>query len=192
MREAGIELVPSDPRWPRLFEAERTELAAVLEPFLVGPIEHVGSTAVPGLLAKPVIDVMAGVPTLTLSRAAIAAVVPLGYHYYPYRSDLMHWFCKPSHEHRTHHLHLVPFGSRLWLDRLRFRDLLRSRPEAAREYAALKQELAARHRDDREAYTDAKGPFIERMLESTKRKPRPAEGALRIREVEDADLDSHY
>lgn len=98
----------------------------VLAPWLVGPIEHVGSTAVPGLQAKPVIDIMAAIGDLAASRPAIEALKPHRYGYFDYKADEMHWFCKPSDAERTHHLHLVPFGSSLWRARLAFRDRLRT------------------------------------------------------------------
>ena len=96
---------------------------------------------------------------------AIAAAGRLGYVYYPYRPDEMHWFCKPSAAFRTHHLHLVPFDSRLWIERLAFRDFLRCDPATAAEYAALKVQLATEFEFDRESYTEAKGPFIRRVIE---------------------------
>ncbi len=164
MSIVAIELVPYDPGWPAKFASERTVLASVLSPWLTGEIEHVGSTAVPRMLAKPVIDIMAPVESLPASRNAIEAVASAGYCYAPYRADEMHWFCKPSPAHRTHHLHLVPKTSLLWRQRLAFRDALREDPALAREYAALKRELAERFRFDREAYTDAKGPFVARVL----------------------------
>jgi len=163
-REAPVHLVAYDHSWPALFEAERTALSEILRPWLTGPIEHVGSTAVPGLPAKPVIDIMAGVDTLEASRDALPPLKKFGYQYAPYRAELMHWFCKPGLSIRTHHLHLVPFGSPLWKERLRFRDCLRSNPTVAGEYAALKYHLAETHRFDREAYTQAKGAFIGQVL----------------------------
>ena len=165
MREEPISLVAYDDAWPRRFQDERAQLARVLAPWLAGPIEHIGSTAIPGLLAKPIIDIMAGVPDLASSVPARAAAATLGYMYFPYRADVMHWFCKPSPAHRTHHLHLVPIGSPLWADRIAFRNYLRSAPEAAAEYAALKTQLAAQHTFDREAYTDGKSAFVAAMLE---------------------------
>lgn len=80
---------------------------------LAGPIGHIGSTAIPGLAAKPVIDVKAPVTTLEHSRPALAVLPSLGYVDYPDRPDVMHRLCKPSPQVRTHHLHLVPNGSRL-------------------------------------------------------------------------------
>lgn len=169
MTEEMISLAPYDPAWPRLFAEERTRLEVVLRPWLAGPIEHIGSTAVPGLTAKPVIDIMAGVRDLESSLEAGRALARLDYVYFPYRPDVMHWFCKPSPERRTHHLHLVPIGSALWSDRLLFRDYLRSTPAAASEYAALKGVLAARYHRDREAYTEAKSDFVGSILARTTR-----------------------
>jgi GrpB-like predicted nucleotidyltransferase (UPF0157 family) len=171
MREAPIALVAYDPDWPHRFDTERAQLTRVLAPWLVGPIEHIGSTAIPGLLAKPVIDIMAGVSDLPSSVPARAAVATLEYRYFPYRAEEMHWFCKPSPAHRTHHLHLVPFGSPLWADRLLFRDYLRRTPNAAQAYASLKQQLAARYTFDREAYTDGKSDFVAMILERARALP---------------------
>ena len=161
--EAPIEIVAPDPAWPARFEAERQALTQALGPWLTGPVEHIGSTAVPGLPAKAVIDIMAGVASLDASRPAIDAAAALGYCYYPYRPDSEHWFCKPSAAFRTHHLHLVPFGSEQWRGAIAFRDYLRAHPADAAEYAALKMRLALRFRDDREAYTEAKSAFITRL-----------------------------
>jgi len=139
-------------------------LFAALGKWLTGTIEHVGS-AVPRLAAKPVIDIMAGVESLSASRPAISALSEFGYCYAPYRPDLMHWFCKPSPALRTHHLHLVPFQNRLWIERLAFRDYLRTHPDVALQYANLKHRLAEQHRFDREAYTEAKSEFVGRVVE---------------------------
>ena len=162
--EAPVHIVPYDPAWPALFLEEEALLRRALGDWLAGPIEHVGSTAIPGLVAKPVIDIMAGVESLEASRGAIAAASQLDYVYFPYRPDLMHWFCKPSPAFRTHHLHLVPVNSRLWIERVAFRDYLRGDSAAAAEYAALKLNLARQFEFDREAYTDAKTPFVQRII----------------------------
>jgi len=172
--EAPIHIVPYDASWPALFEQERARLADALAEWTVAPIEHVGSTAVPGLPAKPVIDIMAPVESLVASRGALPACASLGYLYAPYRSDVMHWFCKPSPAFRTHHLHLVPLSSQMWIEKLAFRDYLRRHPATAAEYAALKHRLARVHERDREAYTDAKGPFIQRVVEMALAAQSPA------------------
>lgn len=165
MPEAPIEVVEYTPAWADMFSLEREVLARELKEWLVGVPEHIGSTAVPGLAAKPVIDIMAPVASLKASLPAIEAAGHIGYVFYPYQPEVMHWFCKPSPSYRTHHLHLVPAGSQLWLDRVAFRDALRASEALRTEYQALKQSLAQFHREDREAYTSAKGPFIERMLQ---------------------------
>ena len=162
--EAPIQIEPYNPSWPEAFLAERDLLTSVIERWLAGRIEHVGSTAVPGLPAKPVIDIMAPVSDLESSRPALSELQAIGYCYAPYKTEVMHWLCKPSPELRTHHLHLVPLNSRLWIERLAFRDLLIADPSVAKDYAALKQRLAAAYRHDRERYTDEKGPFIEAAL----------------------------
>ena len=94
--DAPIEIVAYDRSWPAQFAIERDQLALALEPWLAGTIEHVGSTAVAGLAAKPVLDIMAPVRTLQDSWPAIRAVAALGYVHFPYRPAQMHWFCKPG------------------------------------------------------------------------------------------------
>ena len=159
-----IRIVPYDPEWPVHFEEERAKLEAAIGPWVVGGIHHVGSTAVLGLDAKPIIDILVGVEDLESSRVCFDPLAGLDYLYAPYRSEEMHWFCKPDPSHRTHHLHLVPIDSRRYKEELEFRDRLRADPTPAAEYAALKRNLAGRFRNDREGYTDAKAEFIRRAL----------------------------
>ena len=162
--DAPVRIEPYDPSWPIRFEIERALIAGAIAPWLIGPIEHIGSTAVPGLAAKPVIDIMAGVESLEASRPAIEPLKALSYCYAPYRANEKHWFCKPSPEMRTHHLHLVPAGSAMWEEHIAFRDILRANAGVASEYAELKRRLAEIYRNDRDGYTDAKAPFIARIL----------------------------
>lgn len=159
-----IRIVPYDPAWPEAFERERVALEGAIGPWVTGGIHHVGSTAVPGLEAKPIVDILVGVEGLGTSRECFEPLARLGYLHAPYRSEEMHWFCKPRPERRTHHLHLVPSGSRRFDDELAFCDALRADAGLAAAYAALKRQLAARHRDDRDAYTEAKSDFIRRAL----------------------------
>ena len=160
MQDAPIRIVPYDPAWPTRFEIERQRIQETLRQWLIGPVEHVGSTAVVSLAAKPVIDIIAAVETLENSRPAIKAAETLGYCYAPYRIESMHWFCKPSPAFRTHHLHLVPLDSERWVQSLAFRDYLRAHADIAADYEALKRSLAEKYEFDREAYTEAKGPFV--------------------------------
>jgi GrpB-like predicted nucleotidyltransferase (UPF0157 family) len=159
-----IRLSAYDHAWPEGFEAEQAALAEAIGEWVVGGIHHVGSTAVPGLEAKPIIDILAGVRDLEASRECFEPLARLHYFYAPYLSEEMHWFCKPHPSRRTHHLHLVPVNTRRYADELTFRDRLRADSSVAAEYAALKRELAARFARDREAYTEAKSNFIREVL----------------------------
>lgn len=151
--------------WPLKFEEEKRHLLSIAGDWNLGGIEHVGSTAVPGMVAKPVIDVMFGVKTLAESKPAIDVLIKAGYEYWPYKADVMHWFCKPSDAFRTHHLHLIPYQSPLWQERITFREVLLNNSDVAKDYANLKRELATNFKDDREAYTEKKWPFIQQVLE---------------------------
>jgi GrpB-like predicted nucleotidyltransferase (UPF0157 family) len=156
-----ISVVPYDPEWPRLFEAERGRLDHVLEPWLEGGIHHIGATSVPGLAAKPYVDMMAGVRDFEEARAAYQPLVESGYEHTPHRPGIAHHFSKEGYG-----LHLTEPGSDLWNERLAFRDALRSDPELVTEYAALKLRLAQEHADDIQAYTDGKREFVGRVLAS--------------------------
>jgi GrpB-like predicted nucleotidyltransferase (UPF0157 family) len=161
-----VALVPYDPDWARSFEAERALLERVLEPWLEGGIEHVGSTAIPGVAAKPIVDMVAGVRDLEEARAAYEPLEAAGYVDEPHRPEIAHHFAKPALEldRRRFNLHLTEPRSSLWRERLAFRDALRADPSLAAEYEALKLRLAHEHPADVRAYTDAKRDFVRRVL----------------------------
>ena len=159
-----IRVAPYDPGWPAAFESERAALEDAIGDWAVGGIHHVGSTAVPGLAAKPIVDILVGVEDLESSRACFEPLGALEYVHAPYLAEEMHWFCKPHPDRRTHHLHLAPAGGRRYADELAFRDRLRADPELAGEYEVLKRELAKRFKDDRDAYTEGKSAFIRKAL----------------------------
>jgi GrpB-like predicted nucleotidyltransferase (UPF0157 family) len=159
-------LEPFNPAWSEQFANERDRLLDLL-PGRFAAIEHFGSTAVPGLLAKPVIDILTGLSALDDADPLIAPLTVLGYHYpVEFNSTLSdrRWLMRQHRGRRTHHLHLVVFGGPVWLRELHFRDLLRSNRVVAGRYAALKTELATTYSGDREAYTRAKGAFIASIL----------------------------
>lgn len=164
MTDEPIRIVPYDPRWPARFERESAALTDAIGEWVAGGVHHVGSTAVPGLVAKPVIDILVGVRSLEESRACFARLGELGYLYFPYRSEEMHWFCKPRPGRRTHHLHLVPADEKRFSDELAFRDYLRAHGDVAEKYGVLKRRLAEEFRHDREGYTEAKGEFIQKVV----------------------------
>ncbi len=153
-----MRLVEYDERWPFLFRAEASRILAAASELQL-TLEHVGSTAVPGLCAKPVLDILAG---NTGAVPALACVAPLGRAGYEHRGDagiIGHQFFR-SGQPRAYHIHLVERGGRLWREYLAFRDYLRSDTRAAAEYADLKRQLAARHPRNREAYITGKSSFV--------------------------------
>ena len=157
-------LVPYNPDWPRRFEEERSVLAAAFDRVRV-VIEHVGSTAVPGLGAKPVIDVMVGVSQLAEVEARIPLLEAAGYEYvqqYEKQLPERRYFRKPQVGTREFHVHCVVEGSEFWIRQVAFRDYLRAHPESALAYYNLKRDLATRL--TKEEYTDAKSSFIESVI----------------------------
>lgn len=163
----AVRLQDYDPTWPARFAAERDRLLALL-PGVFIDVQHIGSTAVPGLAAKPVVDILAGVESMTVAEALAGPLCGSGYttsaEFNAALADRK-WFMRWADGRRTHHLHVVVHGAAPWRERLRFRDELRLRPELAARYAALKAELAAAHPRDREAYTDAKAAFVQSVLQ---------------------------
>lgn len=171
-------IVPYDPLWPQAYaaEAERVERACGDEELPLR-LEHIGSTSVTGLSAKPIIDILAGVPPRASRAPYVAAIRQLGYeHKGAFGIPGRNYFRRGTP--RTHHLHLVSWSSALWHEHLLFRDYLRTHDDVAREYAALKRELAAALRAGRDhtQYTDAKSPFIRAVLRRA-RDEREAAGA---------------
>jgi GrpB-like predicted nucleotidyltransferase (UPF0157 family) len=173
----SVAIVPYDPVWPEAFRHEREHLLSCLPRELIRRIEHFGSTAVPGLAAKPIIDMLVEVTDLEATRARIAPVLEArGYEYFwrPTSGDdgppFYAWFIKrdPRTGARTHHIHMVESSFTGHWDRLLFRDYLNAHPEVAREYEALKTRLAAATPQDRVAYTRGKTEFIERVTARAK------------------------
>jgi GrpB-like predicted nucleotidyltransferase (UPF0157 family) len=167
-------IVDYDSRWPAMFAEERARLRDVVGNWVID-IEHIGSTAVPGLAAKPVIDILVGVPALADADAhCIAPIVSLGYEYIsefestiPERRYFRRLKDPTTH---SHHIHLVEKGTDFWNRHLLFRDYLRAHPERAREYEALKRRLAPQFSDVND-YADAKTKFI-RATEQMAREER--------------------
>jgi GrpB-like predicted nucleotidyltransferase (UPF0157 family) len=153
---------PYDPDRPVRFEEERALLERVLQPWLEGGIHHIGSTSIPGIAAKPIIDMMAGVRDFQEACEAYEPLARHGYVHEPHRPGIAHHFAKRSPQGRTTHgLHLTEPGSDLWRERLVFRDALRADPELAAEYEALKLGLVD---EDADEYVQAKRPFVAEVL----------------------------
>ena len=159
-------LVPYDKSWPKEFAREAKRLRTTLGENVFGRIEHVGSTAVPGLAAKPIIDLNATVPDLDAARREMPRpLVALGYEHRPQDAVPERiLFCLGPEDNRTHYLSLAEETSDFWRDKLSFRDFLRAHPATAAEYMDLKRELARRHPEDRAAYTAGKSGFVTAIL----------------------------
>lgn len=172
-----VAVVAYDPQWVERFRLEREHLLACLPTDLVRRVEHFGSTAVPGLSAKPIIDILVEVADLGDTRLQIVPILESqGYEYFwrPTRGDdqppFYAWFIKRDEGgRRTHHLHMVEAEFREHWDRLLFRDYLIAHPEIARQYQALKIELASRHVGDRLAYGRGKAQFIDEVTAEARR-----------------------
>ncbi len=162
-----VEIHEYDPEWPEYFRVSAGLLRGLLGPH-VGRIEHFGSTSVPGLAAKPIIDMLVEVPSAETADTIVMPRLVWGGMEGYWQTDERYWFFiqrHPVRPHRTHHIHVAPPGHEVW-SRLAVRDHLRSHPEEAVRYADLKRRLAADHTYDREAYTEAKTDYITALTRS--------------------------
>ena len=162
-----IVIVDYDPEWPALYQREKARILDAIGDRTIA-IEHIGSTAVPGLAAKPIIDILVAVPSMPDSLDCVAPIKRLGYEYFFYPEFPERCvFMDGSVGQAPHHLHMTVFESDFWVEKLLFRDMLRRHRDLAEEYARLKRRWAAQFGADREkylAYTEAKSPFIESVL----------------------------
>lgn len=165
-----VHLADADPSWALRGEQEHDQLEALLAPWLIAQIEHVGSTSIPGLAAKPIIDLQALVADLVDPQPLVAALHPHGWHYVDPDLDRRPWrrfFVKVTEGRRSAHLHVMTPDSPRWHQQLIFRDALRANPVLVAQYAAVKRALASEHSDDREAYSTAKADFVASVLSGT-------------------------
>ncbi|MCK4667811.1 GrpB family protein [Candidatus Dependentiae bacterium] len=161
-----VAIVSYDPAWPRMFEAEAAFLRRELPSELIVRIEHFGSTSVPGLSAKPIIDILVEVTSLEETKKQIVPILENeGYEYFwrptiGNQAPFYVWFIKRDSEgKRSHHIHMVEADSG-FSDRLYFRDYLREFPEIAKQYDELKRRLSKEYPNDRVKYTEEKGKFV--------------------------------
>ena len=164
LQRGTVKLLPYNHAWATLFETERTRLQQALGADALD-IQHVGSTAVPGLAAKPILDLGIAVAADSVVAACIPRLIALGYAYRGYRGpDQGHFFDRGPEQHLTHYLHVMRIRDPGWWNYLRFRDYLRAHPAARDAYLRLKEELAAQYGADRAAYSAAKSMFIQQIL----------------------------
>ena len=156
-----------DPQWPQKFAVEAPLIRQAMGEVVVD-VQHIGSTSVPGLAAKPVIDILVGVSgPLEMSAAQIEAMAAIGYEYRGDAGVEGRLFLRKGGASRSHHCHVVRYGDQVWRGHLLFRDYLRAHPTDREAYAALKQELALQYSaaEQRAVYTESKAPFIQGVLE---------------------------
>ncbi|WP_428488247.1 GrpB family protein [Rhodopila sp.] len=169
MLDQSIALTDYDPAWQDRFAEQQARLAHLLRPWLAAKIEHIGSTSVPALRSKPIVDLLAPVRSLAACHAAIPVLEADGWLFWP--EDPNHnyrlWFLRPNPTQRTHHLQIIQHDHPDGLALTSFRDSLRRDPEVRGAYARLKQELAQKHQDDRNAYSNAKTAFVQSVLKTT-------------------------
>jgi GrpB-like predicted nucleotidyltransferase (UPF0157 family) len=161
-----VTTVPYNPAWPQMYEEEREKIVEALEN-RIAEIHHVGSTAVPGLPAKPIIDIMIAVPRLEDAIDCISPLSDLGYAFIDFPQNAERRFFRKG-QPRTHHVHIVEVGSAELRDHLAFRDALRANADWRDQYAALKIALADRHRNDRAQYSASKTAFVQRILSTAR------------------------
>jgi GrpB-like predicted nucleotidyltransferase (UPF0157 family) len=167
-----IVLVDYDPTWPEQYERMAGWLRDRLGPDVALRIEHYGSTAIPGMPAKPVVDILVEIPSFDEGRRrALSVLNDPTWEYWSYSGHIVFFKRKELMGERTHHIHLAPRGHEIW-EGLAFRDYLSSHPADAAKYAALKRELATTYRTDRERYTDMKTSFVEDVLRKAKANER--------------------
>ena len=166
MASAPLVITDYNPEWPRIYEKEKTLILQSIG-HIIADIEHIGSTSVPGLGAKPIVDIMIGLRQLDDAAECIPRLEAIGHIYHPEFEDQVperRFFRKGPDEARTHHIHMVERSSAFWADRIAFRDYMRTHEQDAMLYLLLKKELALRFGADRRGYSDAKASFVAAIL----------------------------
>lgn len=169
LQRKKVRLVAYKPIWKKLYRKEEKRLRNVFGKDILD-IQHVGSTSIPGVKSKPIIDIAVGIKSLKLGRKFLKTLEKLGY---KYRGSMgvagRLFFAKGSRKNRTHYLHLEKFNSENWRSHIVFRDYLRRHKNAVKEYNKLKEELAKKYKNDRDTYTAKKEIFIEKIIKNAKR-----------------------
>ncbi len=163
-----IQIEPYNSAWPKLTEAEINAIKSVIDMTQIDALEHLGSTAVSNLSAKPIIDIFIGVKSIESAHHLITPLKTLGYIDWPDNPDPSHVRLfkgmPPFGKKRTHHIHILESTNPSFKHRVLFRDILRAHCKIRKEYENLKLQLAEKSAIDREAYTDAKADFIKKVL----------------------------
>ncbi|MCE7744176.1 MAG: GrpB family protein [Candidatus Heimdallarchaeota archaeon] len=168
-----VRIVVYNPNWPEIYKLEKEKIKEKIDEYIAS-IDHIGSTAIEGLVAKPIVDILIGLNSLDDAQFCIPKLEELNYEYVPEFEDVLpdrRYFRKPPTDQgsRDFHVHMVEIKTYFWKRQLIFRDYLRKFPEVANEYGELKLKLAADLQDDREAYSEGKTDFILGILEKVEK-----------------------
>jgi len=168
LQNKKVKLFLYNPAWEELYKKEEKLLRPIVGKYALD-IQHTGSTSIPGAKAKPIIDIIIGVKNLKDGEKFIRPLELLGYEY-KHNAGIKgrHFFAKGSKTEKTHHIHIVKLGGKLWKDQVIFRDYLRKHKEVVAEYNKLKEGLAKKYENDREKYTAPKDNFIKSILKRIK------------------------
>lgn len=163
LKRGTVQLHPHDTKWAGAFASEKKRILEAIGEFVVD-IEHIGSTSVPGLDAKPIIDMSIGLKRFKDAKKLIKPLDEIGYHFYKnFQKQVL--FVKGPDRKRTHYVHLMRYNGAKWKSDLLFRDFLLSHPKRVKGYGFLKRKLAKQFHNDREKYSAGKDIFIKRTIE---------------------------
>lgn len=171
LKRGTVKLNPYNPKWKELFETEKQLLLKTFGSIIIS-IEHIGSTAVPGMASKPIIDIDIGIESLEIAQSMEEEFKKLGYERRQTQEENK-WeelYVKGPEENRTHYLHMMTYNCVHWKNDILFRNYLRNNPSRAKEYSDLKQKLASTYADNRAKYTQSKKDFIDETLRLANRK----------------------
>ncbi len=164
LKRGTVKLIPYSPKWKDSFEKEKRRLQKSLGDFVIS-IEHIGSTAVPGVSAKPIIDIAVVVKSIKSPDKLIKLLETLGYEYKQDNDVLGRlFFTKGPEKKRTHYIHVVELKGKEWKNLILFRDYLLSHKKAVHQYTELKNKLAKSYALDRKSYTSGKDEFIKTII----------------------------
>ena len=169
LKRGTVKVVPYRKEWAREFEKEKARIFQICGDKIVA-VEHIGSTSVPGLAAKPIIDIAIGVRRLEDAEQLLRPLRKIGYQFYKKFQRQRLFVAKGPDENRTHYLHVMRYKGAKWNADQLFRNYLRSHPKEVKRYIQLKTKLAREHSNNRQAYSDGKDIFIKSIIKKARKK----------------------
>ncbi|MBI4118135.1 MAG: GrpB family protein [Parcubacteria group bacterium] len=163
LKRGTVKVIPYQKKWAKEFEKEKARILKVCGDKIIA-IEHIGSTSVPGLAAKPIIDIAVGVAKLKDAEKLLQPLKKIGYNFYKKFQRQRLFIAKGPDERRTHYLHVMRYNGSKWKTDQLFRNYLRTHSAEVKRYADLKKSLAKEYADDRKSYSDHKNKFIQSII----------------------------